>query len=204
MASTFAGSRLTEAHRLAQLRLGSQTVDQMHTVWPLLDPADLDGTFDRWLRATAPIVGRQRITSSRLAGTYATTFRAIELGRDVEPIVPTLSEVVATERLATSLLVTGPLSIKRAMVRSIPLARAVDVADSTSAAAAMRLALDGGRETLMRTIEKDPLATSWQRVTSGNACDFCSMLEGRGAVYKTDTVDFEAHDHCSCTAEPGY
>lgn len=204
MASTLLASRLTEAHRVAQLRLGVLTVDQMRTIWPLLDPADLDGTFARWLRAATPVIGRQRATSSRLSANYLTTFRRLELGPDVEPIVPTLSEVVATKQLATSLLVTGPISIKRAMTRSVPLERALDVANGTSAAAGMRLALDGGRDTLMKTIDNDPRAGRWSRVTSGNACDFCELLAERGAVYASDTVDFEAHDHCSCMPEPGY
>jgi hypothetical protein len=200
---SFAARRLTRAHRAAQAQIGVQTVGQMDTIWPLLDPADLDGTFERWLQAVTPVVTRQRISSARLAGNYLTVFRSLELPA-VTPIVPTLSEVVSTEQLATSLLVTGPLAIKRAMLRSVPLAQAVETANVTSAASAMRLALDGGRDTVMQTIENDPRATRWQRVTSGNPCDFCSMLEGRGAVYASDTVDFAAHDHCTCVAEPGY
>jgi len=39
-------------------------------------------------------------------------------------------------------------------------------------------------------------------VTSANPCDFCLMLESRGAVYKEWTVDFQAHDSCACTAAP--
>jgi hypothetical protein len=41
-------------------------------------------------------------------------------------------------------------------------------------------------------------------VTSGNACDFCSMLADRGAVYGEASAEFEAHDHCSCSAQPVY
>lgn len=43
----------------------------------------------------------------------------------------------------------------------------------------------------------------WRRVTSDNPCDFCAMLAAQGAVYNAEeTADFEAHDNCSCTAEP--
>lgn len=202
--TSFAARRLTEAHRLAQVRLGAQTVQQMRTIWPLLDPASLDRTFTGWLRAAVPVVGRQRSTSARLAANYLTTFRAIELGADVAPIVAALSEVVDTEQLATSLLVTGPLSIKRAMSRSIPIARALDVAESSSSASAMRLALNGGRETLVNTINRDPEARGWTRVTSAKACDFCSMLAGRGGVYTEASGDFQAHDGCNCSVEAAY
>jgi hypothetical protein len=30
------------------------------------------------------------------------------------------------------------------------------------------------------------------------------MLAGRGSVYSADTAEFEAHDHCGCSAEPVY
>jgi hypothetical protein len=30
------------------------------------------------------------------------------------------------------------------------------------------------------------------------------MLIGRGAVYTEASVDFEAHDHCHCGAEPAW
>lgn len=204
MASTLAASRLTEAHRLAQVRLGALTVDQMHTIWPLLDPTDLDGSFARWLRAATPVVGRQRATSARLAANYLTAFRVLELGADVPAIVPTLSEVVAADQLATSLLVTGPVSIKRAMIRSVPLAKAVDVAEAASSATGMRFALNGGRETLVATVNADREARGWTRVTSGNACAFCSMLADRGGVYTEASGDFAAHDGCNCGVEPSY
>ena len=42
----------------------------------------------------------------------------------------------------------------------------------------------------------------YRRVTSGNACAFCSMLASRGAVYSQRGASFEAHDGCSCSPEP--
>lgn len=204
MAVTVGGRRLTEAHRVAQAKVGALTVLQMHTIFPLLDVRDLDATFPRWLKAAAAVVGAQRVTSARLAANYVTTFRALELGPDVAPVVPSLSETVVTQRLATSLLVTGPVSLKANVGRAMPLERATSIADANSARAAMRHVLDGGRDTILETVKADPRATRWQRVTSEKPCDFCDMLAGRGAVYKADTVDFLSHDGCACGAEPGY
>lgn len=43
----------------------------------------------------------------------------------------------------------------------------------------------------------------WRRVSSGSGCSFCAMLESRGAVYRRErSARFQAHDGCSCTAEP--
>lgn len=60
------------------------------------------------------------------------------------------------------------------------------------------------RETIMGSSIADPAARGWQRVADGNACDFCVMLEGRGAVYSEAGADFASHDHCGCTAEPAF
>lgn len=204
MALAAEAAHLTEAHRLAQARLGAQTVLHMHTIWPLLDPTDLDGTVEQWLRAAQPLIQAQRSISARLAANYFTTFRAIELGVDIPAIVPTLAETVAAEKLSTSLLVTGPISIKSNMARNMALATATYIGEANSARAAMRHALGGGRDTLTKTIGLDREARGYQRVTSAKACAFCEMLAGRGGVYTADSGDFEAHDGCSCGVEPAY
>ena len=40
------GQRLIESHRRAQLVLGARTVRAARSVWPLLDPADIDRTIE--------------------------------------------------------------------------------------------------------------------------------------------------------------
>lgn len=42
----------------------------------------------------------------------------------------------------------------------------------------------------------------WARRLSGaENCGFCAMLASRGAVYGQDSVRFQSHPHCDCTAE---
>lgn len=62
----------------------------------------------------------------------------------------------------------------------------------------------GGWDTIEESVRSDRRALGWQRVTSGDPCAFCAMVASRGPIYKEDTVDFEAHDHCSCEPEPVY
>jgi hypothetical protein len=63
--------------------------------------------------------------------------------------------------------------------------------------------LDGGRDTIIGSVNADKQALGWARVTDGDPCYFCLTLASRGAVYKTEqTADFQAHDHCGCTAMP--
>lgn len=47
----------------------------------------------------------------------------------------------------------------------------------------------------------DPKGRGWARETSPDACPFCRMLAGRGAVYRTrETASFAPHDNCHCVA----
>lgn len=208
MATTTAGRALTEAHRLAQVRLGAQTVRDLLNIFPLLDPTDLDATTARWLRVAAPIIRTRRDTSATLAANYVNIFRTLELGDKARPVVPVLAETVTAERLATSLLVTGPVALKQAMTRGVLLGQAVRTASTTSARAGMRHALNGGRDSIIETVAKDKTALGWARATSGAPCAFCAMLASRGPVYKTKTSaggeGHRYHDSCNCIPEPVY
>lgn len=76
---------------------------------------------------------------------------------------------------------------------------------------ALRTLVEGGvqrriadhvRYTIIGSTQADPRSGRWQRVGTGR-CDFCRMLIGRGAVYRSDaTASFDSHDHCGCSAVP--
>lgn len=200
MAASLATRRLTEAHRLSQLRVGVRTIAALRSVWPLLDPDRLDRTFERWLTAALPIIRQQHGASSQIAANYLDTFKRFELGDDAvsNPVGVDLRDKAVT----SSLLVTGPVSIKRAMIRGVPLGRALSTAEAASSAAGMRHALQGGTDTVLSTLRSDPDAHGWARVASGKACKFCASLDGK--VHQKDNADFPAHDGCSCSQEPVY
>ena len=203
MAATAEARRLTEAHRLSQVRLGTRTAGQILATWPLLDINDLDGTFDRWLRAVLPIIETQHTTSARLAGNYVDLFKKLELGTSARaPIV--LAEL-SRQAVTTSMLVTGPVTVKAAVARGVQVDRAAEIARTKVAGTALRHVLTGGRDTVMDTITADRQALGWARATSGSPCAFCAMVASRGPVYKgEDTAAFQAHDHCMCGSEPLY
>lgn len=204
MSATVEARRLTEAHRRAQAAIGAQTVALMANIWPLLDPEDLDGTFERWLRAATPVIQGQRSTAARLAANYLDLFKKLELGTGATlPLV--LAGPAPVEAVSTSLLVTGPVSVKSAMTRGVDLVRAMDVAQARSAAAAMRHAGNGANETITATAEADRQALGWARATSASPCSFCALVAGRGPVYKSEgTANFEPHDACNCRPEVVY
>jgi hypothetical protein len=65
-----------------------------------------------------------------------------------------------------------------------------------------RIVADAGRQTVIRSVGADPRGAGWSRRVSGESCDFCRMIAGRGAVYSASTADFSSHDHCDCAAVP--
>lgn len=58
------------------------------------------------------------------------------------------------------------------------------------------------RDTITQNARLDPDAAGWRRIATPDACGFCRMLAGRGAVYKRDSVQFASHEHCFCSAQP--
>lgn len=209
MASSPSASRLTESHRLAQARIGADTVRQMLAAWSLLRFDDLDGSFPDWLRVVIPLVAAQRRLSATLAANYLGVFRAVEIGVGVDTLRPVLADSLPVDALTTSMLITGPARIRSALARKVAPQKALSTAAAGAAAAAMRHALNGGRDTITETVKADARAIGWARATSGTPCSFCAMLASRGPVYKSkagaegsrdDRV--KCHDSCHCTPEP--
>lgn len=64
--------------------------------------------------------------------------------------------------------------------------------------------LAAARETIVTSTHGDPRSSGWQRVTRAGACSFCTMLAGRGAVYKEATAHFASHGDCNCAAAPSW
>lgn len=203
MALSVVARRLTDTHRLAQARLGNQTMTRLREVWPTLDLNNLDGTFGAWVDRASPIVRSQRLVSARLAANYLTVFRKIELGTDVRPVVPVLVETVSKEALITSLRVTGPVSVKANVGRGMDLLQAAGIADERSSKAGARWALGGGRDTIVATSKADKRMAGWTWVASGaKTCDYCANLDG--TLFYQGEAEFNPHDGCDCTAEPTF
>lgn len=192
---------LTEAHRLAQARIGARTVADMLAAWSLLDPNSLDATTPRWLLVATRLIATRRTESVTLAAGYMRAYRQLVTGSAFPPV---LAAPIDTAAISTSLTITGPVSLKSALTAGRSLADATETAQANASRAGMRHALNGGRDTIAATTEADPASVGYTRVTSGSPCDFCSMLAGRGAVYSDATAHFQAHDGCSCSAQPGY
>lgn len=77
-----------------------------------------------------------------------------------------------------------------------------------------RLVADSGRATIDANARADIgrgdiAATGWARVTRAGSCEFCTMLAGRGPVYRSkssaqDGPSGDYHDNCHCVPKPTF
>lgn len=214
MAVTNAGKALTEAHRLEQARIGVQTARQLRSLWALLNAEGRTPTVDEWLGAVTTVLGRQHGLSAAAARDYYSAFRLAEIGEAgfAARGIPTLN----LEAVRASMVATGPYRLRQGIRRGLTVEEASQRAMISSAGEGVRIALDGGRQQIIRNVQADSRALGWVRVTDGDPCAFCAMLASRGPVFKgrataiagtvfsTSVNDYRAHARCGCTAEPVY
>lgn len=202
MATTARGNALTEAQRVAQLAIRATAIRELLGIWPALDTNNLRRSWPAVEAALLAVLATREPQSAAIASAYYRQFRVAEGVAGASPAVPVglTDEAIAAAR--TSLQVTGPATIAR--LTTLHRRDASRVALVRVAGALGRHVLNGGRQTVLEAVKRDPRARGWRRRTSGKPCSFCRMLAGRGGVYRADTADFQAHDHCACAAEPAY
>ncbi len=193
---------LTQRHRAQQLLLRRATVAQVGRLWPALDYARLDATYPSMAVAAARLVEANRRTSSGLAAGYLREFRRTAGVKGRPKIV--MASPLIVDQFAISLRTTSVAAIKTASSEGTAADVAMRNALVQTSGAMARLVLNAGRETVTQSVGADPAGLGYERVLGGAGCDFCQILAGRGGVYSEGTADFEAHDHCGCSAEPIY
>jgi len=124
----------------------------------------------------------------------------------------------AEQELRTVLEALGPNNLQK-KVDKIDGARSADEVDelreearrqagAQQAAAAERIAMNGGRSTVWNHMQRDKRAIGYIRLSrTGTPCGWCAMLISRGPVYRSrSSAEFadgdKYHDNCHCYAEP--
>lgn len=192
---------LTSRHRKAQLQLRAATLRDLLRLWPAFDISNIARTWGPFEEAALLLVQSRSRTSGGLASAYYRSLReVIEAPGRATPklVLPNADDVVA------GLRIVGPTNAGKQLllgrrVEDVAKATLVNLSGETT-----RHVLNAGRRTVDASVMADDQAIGWRRVTSGSACEFCSMLASRGTVYKSDTVDFSAHRHCACFPEPAF
>ncbi len=151
-----------------------------------------DATRDRLLAAVPQVVSFYSDGTSALAADHYDDLRdaaGLSTGYLAEPIVN-----LREEKLRTGVLWSVQPLYRLEPDEVLALSRLSEVVQYETARPF--------RDTITTNTRRDPAAVGWQRVTSGVSCKFCSMLAGRGAVYRGSTARFASHPHCDCTAAP--
>lgn len=196
MARTDAGGLLTVQHRNAQLQLRAAALRDYTTIWPLWNGDSR--TFRQLVDATLPLVRAHHRLSATLAAAYYEALRFAE--RAGGAAAPRVAETPSTDVIAGTLYLTGLDMTRRALLAGQSPQAARQTALVRTSGTVARLALAGGRDTLVASARDDTRARGYRRVLTPGACEFCQQLAAAGA---TDS-DFQAHDHCGCAAEPAF
>ncbi|MFD7705707.1 hypothetical protein [Streptomyces sp. NPDC059786] len=197
--------------RRVQALLAARLAQQVLQVWrELMDPAKVDASWPAVRAALMPLVRQAREQSAALArSAYLDARRDAGVG-DVG-FTPKGPLPLLADRLEAALDVTGPVEFKKAIAAGKTPQQAIDTAAVRMVGSTQYLALEGGRQTMQRSIDADERATGWARVTDGDPCAWCAMLASRGPVYKSAKTAGDPrrggntyHDHCACQAWPAF
>jgi len=203
MASTAVGATLTILHRQRQLALRSSLISEIARLFPGWKLND-ESSYEMLQAGLIYLVNQGSQKSAELAASYYQLFRQVEApGAEALPKV-VLSAAPPIEQIRTALRVTSKGAAYRSLGAGMDYPQAMANALVQVSGSMSRIALDSGRDTIMDNVRSDPRAVGWAREGSGEECAFCAMLISRGPVYKEETVDFEAHDHCVCFGTPVY
>ncbi|MEV5330853.1 hypothetical protein [Streptomyces werraensis] len=124
----------------------------------------------------------------------------------------------AEEELRTVLEALGPANLQKKLDKIDGAGSADEVdelreeahreAGARQAAAAERVAMNGGRSTVWNHTQRDRRAIGYIRLSrTGTPCGWCAMLISRGPVYRSaNSAEYadgdKYHDNCHCYAEP--
>lgn len=186
-------TRLVEAHRRDIEELLRLALGDLDSVWRQIDSADAAraALMDLLPELTA-IYGSA--AAALAADWYDEMRESAEVSGRFRAVAAELPDVGRTDALA-----------RWGIAPLFGAAPDFDAAKSLVAGGFQRIVADADRYTVLGSTAADPGSGRWSRNTTGVSCDFCVMLAGRGAVYRSvDTADFKSHDHCDCLCVPNF
>lgn len=217
MAPPDVAAELTRTYQAGQRRISRGLLAELLRLWRATVRLDDFSSFVRFAELAADLVGRRRAESAQVAAHFYELFRASQvvpvqaaalLGAPAGAapgFAPVEAEPLPESAVAGAMrgaVLAGFVGARRAGRTE---QQALDNAFVKASGTATRLALNGGRGTILASVQADAEALGWVRVTDGDPCAFCLTLASRGPEYKTErTASFEAHAHCSCVARPVY
>lgn len=196
------------AAKAIQLAIRAALMRDVIKLWPALDKNRLAETWPGWIRAMSLLVTNYHSQSSFAAGRSYQTMRERALQSPAPSRLIKLAPAPDQQWLNRALGFAGPGMLDKETARP-------GTALSTTLGTASRIVLDGGRTTTLQTVEADPAAVGWWRMTDGDPCHFCAMLASRGVTFDRHSFDrsdarfvgegdAKVHNMCGCTLKPAF
>lgn len=188
--------------------LRAQVIRDVTSVWnATFDPENPQESAAVAKRLLMALVRERYPTSAQLAAAYYRQLRSVAgfLG-SFDPVV---APMPPSEQLDASISSTGVAAYRIARRSGQTPRQAKETSSVTLSGSVSRLVASGGRETIHRTVDSDPRALGYIRVTDADPCHFCAMLASRGPVYKNAATAGDPrgggrryHDHDACSVAP--
>lgn len=223
-----ASARLTSAYKTQQNRDAAKIAALIAVYYRTRVDVEDPKAVEAWLDLMIPRLIRSSDTGARDASAFFRALRAIEVP-GAPKFTPSPSLGAIDEGVRKSLLAVGPFDYmnKAADIRRLDvspvqqqalLREAKDVTSTKVAAAVVRHAQAGSRQTIHDNSAEDKVALGWVRVTRAKPCAFCAMLASRGITYRafkehsfemsdsrfTGEGNAKVHDECGCALKPVY
>lgn len=204
-------------HSEDQEAVAAGLVAKMTPLWMIQQFNDLDSSTPHWVESVIPFVKTAYQQSQRLAAVYANDIRnatlatadplpmvvpsadlpaGVPVGRFNADLIPSVSTDPAQpvvqfdefpiQDVRTSLIIQGNYNIKAQM--PAPEAEAMQTGSNNSAGAAVRQAMNGGRNVTNNLVKFDRRIIGYARYTDSDPCFFCAVLASRGAVYTKNST----------------
>lgn len=181
---------LTQAHRRELVTLTGLAANDLSVMWRRLNGAE--STRDALMDVLPRLIAVYGSAAATLGADYYDEARALtEARRRFRAIPAELPDEGRSEALAR--WGVGPLF----QAKPDPVSALTLVTGGLQ-----RIIANADRDTVRISSVHDPAARGWQRVGDGG-CEWCRQYLD-GEVHYTEGYDFDAHDHCHCTAEPAF
>lgn len=193
-------ARLTDIYRTAVLRNREAAIRLITRSLAAINLDDLD-LLDRWVRdATATVLAAQDRVGLLTISWMVAYLRASDVRPTTVGMRPVGVAVGRDGRPVERLLDQARVALLWQLGRHAGRDRAVATGVAEAARIGRSAVMHTARATAAAQMEAEPEVQGWRRVTSSRPCGACLALATR--TIHSPTVNFRAHSHCRCTAEP--
>ena len=199
------GDQLIAVKIQAALAVDKELEERIKAVYTLLDPFEIDLTYDAFeaaFIAEVELSGQKHFNIQKM---FLQAYIPAEFGKPAVGLDYAYEPMSAARReaLKSSLSTVTRAGIKTHSAKGHSIVKAYADAGVRAASVGKRSARDPARLATASISRRTKGLGYYKRVLTGaESCPFCHMIASRGAVYTIDTVEGQWHDNCDCEPVP--